>query len=114
MAGEGMSGPRVTTRGFPAGLKRELFPWLGARPVSEITTPELLACLRRIEARGHLENAHRTLTNAGQVFMYAIASGRAERHPAADLRGAIPRPCCGSLLDGLAGPEKYLITQRFY
>ncbi len=54
--------------------------------------PELLSVLRRIEARGHLENAHRALTNAGQVFMYAIATGRAERNPAADLKGAIPRP----------------------
>jgi len=79
-------------KGISGRIKRELFPWIGARPVNEITAPELLACLRRIEARGHLENAHRTLTNAGQVFMYAIATGRAERNPAADLRGAIPRP----------------------
>jgi integrase len=79
-------------KGISGRLKRELFPWLGARPVNEITPLELLSCLRRIEARGHLENAHRALTNAGQVFMYAIATGRAERNPAADLRGAIPRP----------------------
>jgi len=79
-------------KGISGRLRRDLFPWLGARPVNEITAPELLACLRRIEARGHLENAHRALTNAGQVFMYAIATARAERNPAADLRGAIPRP----------------------
>lgn len=79
-------------KGISGRLKRELFPWLGARRVNEITAPELLSCLRRIEARGHLENAHRALTNAGQVFMYAIATGRAERNPATDLRGAIPRP----------------------
>ena len=63
-----------------------------SRAVGEISAPELLSALRRIEARGHLENAHRALTNAGQVFMYAIATGRAERNPAANLRGAIPRP----------------------
>lgn len=79
-------------KGILGRLKRELFPWLGARSVHEITAPELLSCLRRIEARGHLENAHRALTNASQVFMYAIATGRADRNPAADLRGAIPRP----------------------
>lgn len=79
-------------KGISGRLRRDLFPWLSARPVNEITAPELLACLRRIEARGHLENAHRALTNAGQVFMYAIATARAERNPAADLRGAIPRP----------------------
>jgi integrase len=73
-------------------LRRELFPWIGGRPIGAITAPELLLSLRRIEARGHLENAHRALTNAGQVFMYAIATGRSERNPAADLRGAIPRP----------------------
>lgn len=73
-------------------LRRDIFPWIGARPVGEISAPELLSALRRIEARGHLENAHRAQTNAGQVFMYAIATGRAERNPAADLRGAIPRP----------------------
>ncbi len=79
-------------KGISGRIRRELFPWLGERPVGKISAPELFACLRRIEARGHLENAHRTLTNAGQVFMYAIATGRADRNPAADLKGAIPRP----------------------
>lgn len=41
-------------------LRRDIFPWIGARPVGEISAPELLSALRRIEARGHLENAHRT------------------------------------------------------
>lgn len=73
-------------------LQRDLFPWIGKRPIGEITAPELLMVLRKIEARGHLESAHRASTNAGQVFMYAIATGRAERNPAADLKGAIPPP----------------------
>jgi len=71
-------------------LQRDIYPWIGNRPVGEITAPELLLVLRRIEARGHIESAHRASTNAGQVFMYAIATGRAERNPAADLKGAIP------------------------
>ncbi|MDH4318344.1 MAG: integrase arm-type DNA-binding domain-containing protein, partial [Desulfobulbaceae bacterium] len=66
-----------------------IFPWLGARPIAEITPPELLAVLRRIESQGILETAHRAQQNCGQVFRYAIATGRAERDPSADLRGAL-------------------------
>lgn len=71
-------------------LEENIFPWLGARPIAEITAPELLACIRRIEARGILETAHRTLQHCGQVFRYAVQTGRAERDPSGDLRGAIP------------------------
>jgi integrase len=71
-------------------LERDIFPWIGARPIAEITAPELLATLRRIESRGAIETAHRAMQNCGQVFRYAIATGRAERDPSADLRGALP------------------------
>lgn len=71
-------------------LARDVFPWLGKRPVHAISAPELLAVARRVEGRGALETAHRALQNCGQVFRYAIATGRAERNPAADLRGALP------------------------
>jgi integrase len=71
-------------------LERDIFPWLGAKPAAEIKAPELLAVLRRIEERGALETAHRALQNCGQIFRYAIATGRAERDTAADLRGALP------------------------
>ncbi|ABA89064.1 integrase, bacteriophage P4-type [Syntrophotalea carbinolica DSM 2380] len=71
-------------------MERDLFPWLGDRPIVEITSPELLAVLRRIESRGALETAHRVKTICGQIFRYAIATGRAERDPAADLKGALP------------------------
>lgn len=70
-------------------LERDLFPWLGKRPIAEIKAPELLRCLRRVESRGALETAHRILQNSGQVFRYAIATGRADRDPSADLRGAL-------------------------
>ncbi len=66
-----------------------IFPWLGPRPIAEITPPELLAVLRRVESKGILETAHRAQQNCGQVFRYAIATGRAERDPSADLRGAL-------------------------
>jgi len=71
-------------------LERDIFPWIGKRPVNEIKAPELLSVLRRIESRGAVETAHRASQNCGQVFRYAIATGRAERDPSGDLKGAIP------------------------
>jgi integrase len=73
-------------------LERDLFPWIGKRPINQIKAPELLAAIRRVESRGALETAHRIRTIAGQVFRYAVATGRAERDPAADLKGALPQP----------------------
>lgn len=73
-----------------ARLENDMFPWIGARPISEIAAPALLAAIRRIEARGALETAHRVLAICGQVFRYAVATGRAERDPSGDLRGALP------------------------
>jgi integrase len=66
-----------------------LFPHIGSRPIATITPPELLSVLRRIEVRGRLETCHRTKQRAGQVFRYAIASGRAEHDITADLRDAL-------------------------
>ena len=71
-------------------LEKDIFPWIGHRPINEITAPELLIVLRRVENRGALETAHRLCQTSGQVFRYAIASGYAERDISADLRGAIP------------------------
>ena len=73
-------------------LEVHAFPWLGSRPIIEITPPELLAVLRRVEGRGKLETAQRLHQRCGQVFRYSIATGRAERDPAADLRGALATP----------------------
>lgn len=70
-------------------LELYVFPWLGDRPIAEITPPELLRVLRRIESKGRLETSHRTHQVCGQVFRYAIAIGVADRDPAADLRGAL-------------------------
>ena len=71
-------------------LERDVFPWLGTRPTREITPLELLNVLRRVEGRGTLETAHRIHQVCGQVFRYAIATGRAQRDPCTDLRGALP------------------------
>src|SRR5688572_24847380 len=65
-----------------------VFPYLGGRPITGITAPDLLAVLKRIEARGIHETAHRVRSETGQVFRYAIATGRAERDITSDLRGA--------------------------
>ncbi|GMG91652.1 integrase [Cupriavidus sp. TKC] len=71
-------------------LENDVFPWLGGRAIAEIKAPEVLSVLRRVEARGALDTAHRVHQNCGQVFRYAVATGRAERDVSADLRGALP------------------------
>jgi integrase len=70
-------------------FERDLFPWVGNRPISNVTAPDLLTAVRRIEARGARDTAHRALGNCGQVFRYAIATGRAESDPCPSLRGAL-------------------------
>ncbi|MDR1684917.1 MAG: integrase arm-type DNA-binding domain-containing protein [Desulfovibrio sp.] len=72
-----------------ARLVKDIFPLLGSKPVSRITALELLAALRRIEERGAVDTAHRVLQDCSRIFRYAIATGRAERDTAADLRGAL-------------------------
>jgi hypothetical protein len=71
-------------------LEKDVFPWIGNRPICEIKAPELLTVLRRIENRSAIETAHRIHQICGQVFRYAIATGKAERDVSADLRGALP------------------------
>ena len=69
-------------------LRKHLLPWLGNRPISEISVPELLEVLRRVESRA-VETAHRTKMVAGQIFRYGIACGLCIRDPSADLKGAL-------------------------
>ena len=70
-------------------LEQDAFPWLGRRPIGEVEAPELLQALRRVEARGAIETAHRIKDACGQVFRYGIAIGACLRNPAADLRDAL-------------------------
>lgn len=86
-------------------LKNDIFPWLGKRPVAEVKAKELLATVNRIADRGAAESAHRALQSCGQIFRYAIATGRAERNPAADLRGALP-PVKQTHLAAITDPNK--------
>ena len=86
-------------------LENELFPWLGSRPIASIEPSELLEPLRRVEARGALDTAHRCFAYANQIFRYAIATARAKQNPAADLRGALP-PAHGGHFPSITDPAK--------
>ncbi|WP_299941850.1 integrase arm-type DNA-binding domain-containing protein [uncultured Microbulbifer sp.] len=82
-------------------LERDLKPYLGKRPISEINPPELLRCLRRIESRG-TRTAHRVKRVASQVFRFAVATGKADRDPTTDLNGALTPPRKNTLRQLLA------------
>jgi integrase len=73
-------------------LEVDVFPWIGSKPVSDIQPPLLLETIRRIEARGVIETAHRALESCGLVFRYAVATGRAVSNPAHDLKDALRKP----------------------
>ncbi|MCE3255717.1 MAG: hypothetical protein K0R25_1211 [Rickettsiaceae bacterium] len=70
-------------------LEADIFPAIGSRPIGEIKTPELLATIQKVEKRGALDIAKRALQTSGQVFRYAIATGRAEHDISANLKGAL-------------------------
>ena len=65
-------------------------PWLDGKPISEITAPQILEAVKRIENLNKLEIAHHTLQATSQVFRYAVQTGRALRDPCVDLIGALP------------------------
>lgn len=73
-------------------LELYIFPWLGNKPISEITAPEVLESVKRPQGQSKLETAHRALQATGQVFRYAVQTGKAIRDVTADLRGALPIP----------------------
>ena len=81
------SGPHATR--WLERLRKDVFPWLGRMLLPDITAPMLLQTLRRVESRGVRETVHSIQQACGQVFRYGIATGRCERNPAADLRGAL-------------------------
>ena len=80
----------TTHRHIRERMENNLFPWIGARPIAEITARELLAALNKTVERGRLDTAIRLRSDAGRVFRYAVAIRRAERDPSADLIGALP------------------------
>lgn len=70
-------------------LERNVFPWLGNRPITDILPIEILKCLTRVEDKGTIETAHRVLNVCSQVFRYAVATARIDRDITTDLRGAL-------------------------
>jgi integrase len=86
-------------------LRKYVLPSLGRRPIRTIAAPELLAVLRRIEARGTFETAHRTRSAVSRVLRYAIATGRAERDITTDLRGALT-PVTTTNFPGITEPKR--------
>jgi len=104
-------------------LEKNIFPWLGEKSIAEITPPDLLSALRRVEERGAIETAHRIKNTCGQIFRYAVATGKATRDITADLRGAIPPPKkthmatitdpaeVGGLLRSIDGYKGHFITR---
>jgi len=70
-------------------FERDIYPWIGDRQINEISPPELLKVIRRIEKRGVSQVPRIALQKCGKIFRYAIATGRAERDPAADLKDAL-------------------------
>ena len=73
-------------------LERDVFPWIGERPIAELTSADVLNVLRRIEKRGAVDTTHRAHQNCAQVFRYAIATGRIAVDPSAALKGALTPP----------------------
>ncbi len=71
-------------------LEIYIFPWIGRKPISEITPPEILEVVKRPQRQNKLETAHRALQITGQVFRYAVQNGKAVRDVTADLKGALP------------------------
>lgn len=80
------------SKGVRQRLERDVFPFIGSKPIAEISAPDLLAVLRRVEERGALETAHRELAYCSQILRYAIVTHRASQNVSADLRGALPPP----------------------
>ena len=86
-------------------LEKDLFPFFAARHIGEIEPIELLAAVRQVEERGALDVAHRVLTTAGQVWRYAVATGRAKRDVSADIKGAL-KPHHGKHFAAITDPVK--------
>jgi integrase len=92
-------------------LERDLYPHLGKTEIKTVTPAALLSILRRVEVRGALETAHRLLQNCGQIWRYAVATGRAERDITQDLRGALP-PARETHLGAITEPREIGVLLR--
>ena len=92
-------------------LERDVFPWIGNRAITSLKPSDVLAVLRRIESRGAAETARRLKIVCGQVFRYAVATGRAERDPTPDLKGALKPPVTKHMA-ALTEPKQFAALLR--
>ena len=76
-------------------LEKDVIPFIGNMPISTIGPRDVLAALRKMEARGALDSVPRVKQVCGQVFRYAVATGSAERDVTQDLKGALAKPTAG-------------------
>ena len=88
-----------------ARLEKDVFPYIGKKPIAEIKAPDILSVLRRIESRGIVDTAHKAKYSISQTFRFAVASGRAEHDPCPDLRGTL-KPIKESHYPAITEPEK--------
>lgn len=87
-------------------LDRDIFPQIGGRPIADVRAVEVLASVRRIEDRGAMETAHRAMATCSQIFRYAVATGRIDRDPTRDLRGALS-PAQGGHFAAQTEPRRF-------
>ena len=92
-------------------LERDVFPWIGGRAIASLKPSDVLAVLRRIESRGAAETARRLKIVCGQVCRYAVATGRAERDPTPDLKGALKPPITKHMA-ALTDPKQFAALLR--
>ena len=92
-------------------LNRDVFPWIGSRAIASLKPIDVLAVLRRIESRGAAETARRLKIVCGQVCRYAVATGRAERDPTPDLKGALKPPATKHMA-ALTDPKQFAALLR--
>lgn len=88
-----------------ARFENDVFPWIGARPITEITPKEMLQVIVKIEKRGARDTAHRTLGSCSKVFRYAVATNRCQSDITRDLRGALA-PAEGGHFAAVTKPEQ--------
>jgi len=101
----------VTKKNARLRLERHVYPWIGERPIAEITAAELLTMVERIAKEGKLDSAHRLLRRCGQVFRYAVVTQRAVRDVASDLKGAIA-PAVAGHRAAIIDPKEFGILLR--
>jgi integrase len=88
-----------------SSLERDVFPYIGGRPIADITPDEILSILERIKTRGSLDTAHRVRNHCSMIFRYAVANQKATNDPAAALIGAL-EPAKGGHFAAITDPVK--------